>query len=139
MNQADFTPPPWTLHFEECSRGGNKGKQILTGIMNMQTRQSVMYPNWVLDREGDVWQAWIVCKEADRALVAAAPAMFEALTAIVAVWERQCGRVFESMGSDNPRALAIEEAIMAGKEVLKMNCPKDGLTNASRFGRVDKL
>lgn len=30
---------------------------------------------------------------------------------VVAVWKQQLGRVFESMGGDNPRAQAIDEAI----------------------------
>lgn len=34
------------------------------------------------------------------------------------VWDRQSGRVFESMGEDSPRALAIREAMEALKDAL---------------------
>lgn len=41
-----------------------------------------------------------------------------ALESVIATWEAQCGRVFESMGQENPRALAIDEAISKAKSVL---------------------
>lgn len=38
---------------------------------------------------------------------------------VTLVWNSQCGRVFESMGRDNPRALAIEEAVDSAAELLR--------------------
>jgi hypothetical protein len=38
--------------------------------------------------------------------------------AVVSVWNRQSSRVFESMGSDNPRAKAIDDAIQELERAL---------------------
>lgn len=46
-----------------------------------------------------------------------------ALGEIVAVWDDQCGRVFESMGNENPRAQAISQAIEKARAVLLPSPP----------------
>jgi hypothetical protein len=45
-------------------------------------------------------------------------ALRDAAFAVARVWDRQCGRVFESMGNENPRAQAIEAAIDTLKKAL---------------------
>lgn len=44
--------------------------------------------------------------------------LLDALRKVVDVWEHQSGRVFESMGSQNPRAQAICEAIEEAARLL---------------------
>lgn len=43
----------------------------------------------------------------------------KALGKVVEVWGQQCGRVFESMGSDNPRATLIDATIEVAACLLK--------------------
>lgn len=43
----------------------------------------------------------------------------KALELIVDVWNRQCGRVFESMGDNNPRFEVIDASIKRAAELLK--------------------
>ena len=49
-------------------------------------------------------------------------ALEKAAHAVKETWGRQCGRVFESMGSDNPRAIAINEAIEGLSALLEGKC-----------------
>lgn len=56
-------------------------------------------------------------KEKDSIKSKLADAEKAALNAVT-VWNQQCGRVFERMGSDNPRAISIDEAIDALKQTI---------------------
>lgn len=42
---------------------------------------------------------------------------------VVNTWSAQLGRVFESMGRDNPRAVAIDDAINELRSALLEKCP----------------
>ena len=76
-----------------------------------------------------------------RATGADAQALFDALTkpaspspetvlrshleAVCKAWEGQCGRVFESMGRENPRAQHIDEAVEAARQYLNTLTTKE--------------
>lgn len=45
--------------------------------------------------------------------------MRTAMLKVRETWDRQRGRVFESMGSDNPRAMAIDESIDEMHEAIR--------------------
>lgn len=55
---------------------------------------------------------WAMCVNKERAqqIIDALNAI-EAAHLVVNTWSAQMGRVFESMGDDNPRAIAIDNAI----------------------------
>ncbi len=57
--------------------------------------------------------------EANARLIAASPMLLQALEAILATWDKQCGRVYESMGNDNPRVQVIQESMDAARAAIK--------------------
>lgn len=88
------TPGPWEWSTEICERGpvgkGNIIRVSLSAPRNSHAhaRTAVLAPNWNTS-EGDVWQAWISCNEANAAYIAACHP--EAIRALLA--ERDALRV----------------------------------------------
>ena len=72
------TPGPWTPHFQPIDRGPSKGKEVLTDITGIKNGKKlpVIFPNWNT-HDGDVWQVWITCSEADARLIADAPTLLK--------------------------------------------------------------
>ena len=100
------TPGPWKWVTETCERGpvwkGNPIRVSLSAPRNgdPQARTAVLAPNWNTS-EGDVWQAWISCNEANAAYIAACHP--EAIRALLA--ERD----------------ALREALETMVEMVEMN------------------
>lgn len=84
---AGPTPGPWEWITEVCERGPvGKGRTIRVSLSaprngHAHARTAVLAPNWSTS-EGDVWQAWISCNEANAAYIAAAHP--EAIRALLA-------------------------------------------------------
>jgi hypothetical protein len=56
--------------------------------------------------------------------------------AVVSVWDSQCGRVFESMGRDNPRAQAIDTAIQELENAFVAEENRKGFISAPTIAEV---
>lgn len=85
------TPGPWEWRTEICERGpvgkGNTIRVSLSAPRNSHAhaRTAVLAPNWNTS-EGDVWQAWISCNEANADYISACHP--EAIRALLADYDR---------------------------------------------------
>jgi len=80
---SKWTPGPWKANYQTGQSGPIKGKRVVANIGNKELRKNVVFPNWTLSRDGDVYEAWLSVSEADAALISAAPDLAEALENLV--------------------------------------------------------
>jgi len=119
------TPGPWKWVTETCERGpvwkGNPIRVSLSAPRNgdPQARTAVLAPNWNTS-EGDVWQAWISCNEANAAYIAAChPEAIRALLADHDTYRRQAQHETDVAHAAFERVKALEAERDAFADVLE--------------------